>query len=430
METIDTIDKIKKVGQKFKGIVQIDSYSIRKTGKGLRYIKIFLRDMSIKSISKIATVVWNPQNDFISKLNKNSVLYIEGIIGNFKGENQLKLSVFELKVPRAHFVNNVLYEDVNFQQSSEIVYYEKARIQKLNNFIMDSRRKMGDEYLLKLGLEHIEINGINVPIIPRYIEAIDLEKRHPINNNQISSKELVNLNINLNERIIISNKIYNENNDSIEKSGKKMGKINPKFYETTINRVERDQHLVKCLKKIYNDTCQICGKKVELDIGQYYSEVHHIQPLSIHRGPDIESNLIVLCPNHHTMFDYGAITIDLTNKKVLHINKYNSINNKELIIRHSIDKKYVDYHNKYIYKGNTNEDIIINGKDYVNYGDLVVFTFDGYEEEVQLEDYYNRNLMNIKQRILFGKKLGEQFTYNGYTYKVIKLKKQNNNRQM
>ena len=45
--------------------------------------------------------------------------------------------------------------------------------------------------------------------------------------------------------------------------------------------------------------------------GEYMSEVHHIRPLGKHDGADIIENMIVVCPNHHAMFDRGAITISL-----------------------------------------------------------------------------------------------------------------------
>jgi hypothetical protein len=45
---------------------------------------------------------------------------------------------------------------------------------------------------------------------------------------------------------------------------------------------------------------------------------HHIQPLGRpHCGPDCIENLIVVCPNHHAMCDYGAIKLALTDLHVI-----------------------------------------------------------------------------------------------------------------
>jgi putative restriction endonuclease len=37
----------------------------------------------------------------------------------------------------------------------------------------------------------------------------------------------------------------------------------------------------------------------------------HIRPLGApHNGPDVKENIIIcLCPNHHVLFDSGAITL-------------------------------------------------------------------------------------------------------------------------
>jgi tetratricopeptide (TPR) repeat protein len=82
------------------------------------------------------------------------------------------------------------------------------------------------------------------------------------------------------------------------------------YRQTLANRAIRDTTLVKELKRMYDDTCQICGVRIIIGPGKYYSEVHHIRPLGgKHNGPDTLSNAIVLCPNHHTAFDYGCIAI-------------------------------------------------------------------------------------------------------------------------
>jgi predicted restriction endonuclease len=58
-----------------------------------------------------------------------------------------------------------------------------------------------------------------------------------------------------------------------------------------------------------------------------------------HNGPDVKSNIIVVCPNHHVMLDYGAINL---NKELLRLNN------------HVISNEYIEYHNSEIYHGPTN----------------------------------------------------------------------------
>ncbi|WP_369333903.1 HNH endonuclease [Bacillus thuringiensis] len=64
----------------------------------------------------------------------------------------------------------------------------------------------------------------------------------------------------------------------------------------------------------------MCREKIETGLNQFATEVHHIKPLGLYNGPHIKENMIILCPNHHVMFDKGAITIDLSKKTVMHIN--------------------------------------------------------------------------------------------------------------
>jgi tetratricopeptide (TPR) repeat protein len=87
--------------------------------------------------------------------------------------------------------------------------------------------------------------------------------------------------------------------------------------EVKIKRLVRDSPKVRELKKMYNNQCQICGTTIAIGKETYYSEVHHIRPLSkAHNGPDNHENMIVLCPNHHTAFDNGCIGISRKTKEV------------------------------------------------------------------------------------------------------------------
>lgn len=111
----------------------------------------------------------------------------------------------------------------------------------------------------------------------------------------------------------------------------------PDRVETTVYRVLRDTSLARDLKLLYNHRCQICGDALEISNGEYYSEAHHIKPLgNPHNGPDIAENIIILCPNHHVLCDYGAIELD--------------ISDITMIDGHYISIEFIDYHNKNIYK--------------------------------------------------------------------------------
>src|SRR5262249_23100901 len=77
----------------------------------------------------------------------------------------------------------------------------------------------------------------------------------------------------------------------------------------TVLRVIRNTAIAREVKEINDYRCQICELRLDTPAGPY-AEGAHIKPLGApHRGPDTLDNLLCLCPNHHLLFDVGAITI-------------------------------------------------------------------------------------------------------------------------
>ncbi|MGW6414766.1 HNH endonuclease [Streptomyces sp. NPDC055055] len=75
-------------------------------------------------------------------------------------------------------------------------------------------------------------------------------------------------------------------------------------------RPTRNPKLVKNVKQWHRSICQVCSTPLEGLLGPF-SEAAHIQGLGTpHEGPDHTSNMLCLCPNHHTQFDGLAIYID------------------------------------------------------------------------------------------------------------------------
>ncbi|WP_078893847.1 YDG/SRA domain-containing protein [Streptomyces sp. CT34] len=73
-------------------------------------------------------------------------------------------------------------------------------------------------------------------------------------------------------------------------------------------RRQRDSKVVRQVKEMYNDTCQMCGLRLVVSPdGDAISEAAHIQALGEpHNGPDKIGNVLCLCPNCHALFDRGA----------------------------------------------------------------------------------------------------------------------------
>lgn len=111
----------------------------------------------------------------------------------------------------------------------------------------------------------------------------------------------------------------------------------PDKIKVSTYRILRDTLLARKVKIRHNYRCQICNETIQLPTGKFYAEAHHIRPLGQpHNGPDIEANIICLCPNHHVLLDYGVIPLDLSTL--------------ELRGKHRISKEFVEYHNQKIYR--------------------------------------------------------------------------------
>lgn len=64
-----------------------------------------------------------------------------------------------------------------------------------------------------------------------------------------------------------------------------------------------------------------------------------------HQGPDVRGNIIILCPTHHTEFDYGSIAINPENNIIEHIDVNNQYNNSPIAYnRNDLDIQYLRYH--------------------------------------------------------------------------------------
>lgn len=107
--------------------------------------------------------------------------------------------------------------------------------------------------------------------------------------------------------------------------------------EMRVDRILRDTKTALRVKLLHGYRCQICGETIELPDGRLYAEAHHVQPLGEpHNGPDIEQNLMCVCPNHHVELDYLARTIDPKSLRT--------------VSGHGIDQRYIDDHNQRVEK--------------------------------------------------------------------------------
>lgn len=79
--------------------------------------------------------------------------------------------------------------------------------------------------------------------------------------------------------------------------------------ETTTLRLVRDTAVTRRVKTLHDYHCQVCSVRLSSAAGPY-AEAAHIQPLGApHHGPDVLTNILCLCPNHHVLFDLGSFSV-------------------------------------------------------------------------------------------------------------------------
>ena len=101
---------------------------------------------------------------------------------------------------------------------------------------------------------------------------------------------------------------------------------------TEVSRIIRNSAIVKEVKAIHANRCQLCKDRLELLPGQYYSEAHHLKPLGQpHDGPDVLGNLICVCPTCHVKLDYAVVSI--------------KPNELLAVEGHQVNEEYIEYHN-------------------------------------------------------------------------------------
>ncbi|MET9500966.1 YDG/SRA domain-containing protein [Streptomyces sp. NPDC006622] len=117
-----------------------------------------------------------------------------------------------------------------------------------------------------------------------------------------------------------------------------------------VRRLVRDTAAVKRIKRLYEGECQMCGLRLEGPDGKPYSEGAHIRPLGKpHRGPDVEPNILCLCPNCHVRLDIGAVLIETDWSIVVRAALFGTALRAQLEVRkgHTVHPEYVRYHRDY-----------------------------------------------------------------------------------
>lgn len=113
--------------------------------------------------------------------------------------------------------------------------------------------------------------------------------------------------------------------------------------EAVIQRLIRSTREANTAKRLNDYRCQVCGLRLETPTGPY-AEAAHIRALGRpHDGPDVLSNILCLCPNHHVLFDTGAIVVD-EDGIVRDTTSDKEISKLRVDLGHAVDWVHLTYH--------------------------------------------------------------------------------------
>jgi len=113
--------------------------------------------------------------------------------------------------------------------------------------------------------------------------------------------------------------------------------------KTTVQRIVRNTDVSRRVKELHDHTCQICGTRIAIAAGAY-SEGAHIRPLGRpHDGPDVEANVLCLCPNDHVRFEFGALVIE-DNLDILDTMAGQKVGTLRTVAGHTMDATHLKYH--------------------------------------------------------------------------------------
>lgn len=334
--------------------------------------------------------------------------------------NEIKLLINKIEDTK-YLKNEIIPEQMNSEEKIE----NQKNTKVINTVKTEERKKTEDiEYWIDVNFNSKDEN----------VQA----------NNEVKDKS-INYSLDIIKNDNIKSNLYNQeksiyentHTDNIEDTLENIrGNINPERKEIKLNKIIRNSSIVKTLKKIYNNTCQICGTRLEIGVGTYYSEVHHIRPLGkLHKGNDTTDNAIVLCPNCHTLFDKGSIGINPDTFRVIYFNENSTINDKQINFKHEIDIENIKYHNTHIYLGGISSEIenttnnietktMLNNIS-VDYGDTVEILDLELNEPIviSVKSYWEKNEMPPLQKILINKRIRDIVTFNRYKYRIVKIEK-------
>ena len=114
----------------------------------------------------------------------------------------------------------------------------------------------------------------------------------------------------------------------------------PPWATEAVTRAVRNTSTVRCLKNLYEDKCQVCGRFIQVAPDRRYSEVHHLRPLGSGGDDNNPGNMLVLCPTHHVEFDYAVLGVSEDGRSAV---DRGGRKRPLALLKHSLDPKNVAF---------------------------------------------------------------------------------------
>jgi DNA-directed RNA polymerase subunit F len=213
------------------------------------------------------------------------------------------------------------------------------KVDEIRRIVLKYEKVLGDEICfteLELLFGYIslsresEARNTAINILKR---KLDIDFREHV------SRLLDRSNWNIQDEAILALKFRFGSEYQIEQSSRKK-------YSRSISNLVRNSSIVKRVKDLYDQKCQVCGQLLNSPLGSI-SEAAHIQALgSPHFGPDEIGNILCLCPNHHKLLDNCGIFIN-SDLEVIETLTGDKISNLIVMSEHIILKDCIAYHRNY-----------------------------------------------------------------------------------
>lgn len=217
--------------------------------------------------------------------------------------------------PRLLGFSNKIYNAKNIKPKDKVVYYlsgtstikgiyevsdkpwkRDPRWSSVHQIQIQPILELENEIDFKTLVPHLNL-FVNKEKWFTYIQGTNAVRELPERDYKFIEKSVIKASINNNEQNYL--KVLEDDK-----------KLTNESIEVKINRIKRYQQIVNELKRKYQSRCQIegCNFTFKKKNGEYYSEGHHLKPLS-EGGSQTADNIVILCPNHHRMFHYADVKI-------------------------------------------------------------------------------------------------------------------------